>query len=468
MKKCLIMSVFSLSLSSLAQAAELSVEQQCLALGYDTRISDCEAAGSAALICPLNNGSANLAVCITDSCQGYPLFRENGKFYYIDQDGGKVEAVPSKGQITDYMDGDFETCTAGYGDNAVTYYRVPKCKGEALYNDYFCDVGCDTEKKYPYTYHPGNTAGIVQKCVAKDKVYYGYSLCNKGWLGGWANGGIGKCNLDDCDMVDYPYSVEPNASYYKENRGKTEICKIGGATYYRYVECNGSDFVLKGVNTSDKKGTVCARKCPVTNCTNTPFMHTYPNGDTAEINDWSCKIKNTRCTLGDIATFNGKEIGVIVNISEDKIFLVPVNYVLASKSLAKDVNAGTQEFPQLTNHDTSTSGKIQTNGILIFGKQTGYEYPVIEYCLNYSTCSESFCASPEWYLPSVNEMDSSFKAKYLVANVMGDRNFPTACFYTSSQQRYDMCILRNANGGCGASKTGLYKFLPMLSFRTDG
>ncbi len=447
MKSYLISSVFSLSLISIAQAAELSVEEQCQALGYDTKISACKAAGSAALICPLNNGSSDMAICITDSCRGYPLYKKNGKYYYQDQSGNEIEAIPSKGQITDYMEGSFETCVAGYGDNAVTYYRVPKCKGEALYNNYFCDVGCDTEKKYPYTYHPGNTAGIVQKCVTADQTYYGYSSCNKGWVGGWSGpDGIGRCGLDDCDMIDYPYPDEPNAYYYRENRGnigKTGICKIGGATYYRYTECNGSDFVLKGVNTSDKQGTICARKCPVTNCTNTPFTHTYPNGDTAEINDWSCKVASN-CVVGDIVMYNGKEIGVILakdyNFSDEsvKTLVVPVNYAASVKQYAVGDKAGLADIPQLKNGDATTWGKIQTAGILLYGEQQGYSYPAAEYCSKYApdACgTNSFCSQSEWYLPSYRELEffKEIDTKYQIINVFGLRNLLSRYYHASSE-----------------------------------
>ncbi len=460
MKSYLIINVLSLSLISLAQAAELSIKEQCLALGYNTEISECEKAGSAALLCPLNDRTTKMAVCITDSCRGYPLYKKNGKYYYLDQSGNEVEAVPSKGQLTDHMEGGFETCVAGYGDNAVTYYRVPKCKGEALYNNYFCDVGCDTVNKYPYTYHPGNTAGTVQKCVTADQTYYGYSSCNKGWVGGWlSSSGVGKCGLDDCNMLTYPYSVEPNTRYYNENRGKTETCKIGGAIYYKYRECNNtSDFVLKG--------SVCARKCEITNCTNTPFTHTYLNGDTAEINDWHCSISN-KCAIGDIATLNAKEIGIIASIKNDQVLLIPINNT-SSYTTWSDSNGCTAYITQLKDWDPTTPGKIQTTGVLLYKASSGYSFPAVEKCFNYSNvnCTHEMCKQGEWFLPSWSEIITLNANKYILSNSCGDRDLYRRDCWTSSiqynQASYTYNIDRNA--GPNPLRSNSYAIIPMLAF----
>ncbi len=485
MRPYLISSVFSLSLISLAQAAELTIEQQCQALGYDTKISECEKAGSAALICPLNDGYSgaagndgnNMAVCITDSCRGYPLYKKSGKFYYQDQAGNEVEAVPSKGQLTDHMEGGFETCVAGYGDNAVTYYRVPKCKGEALYNNYFCDVGCDTEKKYPYTYHPGNTAGVVQKCVTADQTYYGYSSCNKGWLGGWSSSsGVGKCSLDDCNMIDYPYPVEPNAYHYRENRGKTETCKIGGATYYRYKECTNG-FVLRGTNAN---GAVCVRRCVATNCTNNPLTYNYPsNSGTAVINDWSCKIADN-CVVGDIVTYNDKDIGILLakgyeitvnSAKKAKTLILPINYTTTAPQWATG-NALAIDVPQLNNNEYATWGKIQTMGVWLFKEQSAengitYSYPAVERCFNYApdTCGQnSFCSQHEWYLPSYNELKLLSNDKYIVANSIPNRNFIQR--YWSSTENYNEATNAYSNGGVGADpqKRNYWYVMPYLAF----
>lgn len=329
-----------------------------------------------------------MAICITDSCRGYPLFKKNEQLYYLNQSGEEIPFI----QSANYIDGDLEECKVISGDNTVTYYRVPKCKGDALFHEYSCIVGCDLNR-YPYTYHPGNTAGVVEKCITAEQTYYGYSSCNKGWVGGWNNGGTesGKCKFATCSMNDYPYLVEPKKHYgEREDRGKTAFCNIGGATYYRYTECN-SDFELRGKNAGSIYS-ICARKCEITECSNTPFTYTYPNGDTAQVNNWSCKLDN-RCKAGDIAIYKGKDIGIIGSINEKTIRIISYPYSIDGRWGIGD-DANTIDIPHLKNGDTTTSGKIQTQGMMLFKKQKAdegkaYVFPIAEGCYNYDIgCEE--------------------------------------------------------------------------------
>lgn len=465
-----IYGIFSLSFVSFAHAQEVSVEEQCRSLGYNTNVSDC-AEGAATLMCPFGSGSTGLAVCIIDACRGYPLFKENNKFYYLDTQDNKMEAFPLAGSIEDYVDGEWETCTAGYGDGARTYYRTPKCKGKALYNDYFCDIGCDIEKKYPYAYHPGNIAGTVRKCVSAEQTYYGYSSCNKGWLGGWnSDSGIGRCALGDCDMVEYPYPVEPNTEYYRESRGNTETCKIGGATYYKYTECsNSKDYMLQG--------SVCARKCEITECENQPFEHTYPNGNTATINDWYCKLSNSRCQVGDIITMNGKEIGFLASISDNELLLYPVNYKVNKYTWSIDRLKETP-VPQLKASDQLLWGKIATKGMLMFAEQNGcsapeqgkeYCLPAAEQCVSYQpeNCKSAVCSVGEWYYSNLYEIETLLENKYIIANGLGDHEFPNRVFCASVvNSESNIPDIRIATGiKFGAGKMANNSVVPMLSIK---
>ncbi len=472
----LISSVFSLSLISIAQATELSVEEQCIALGYNTKISICKNAGSAALLCPLNNGSSDMAVCITDSCRGYPLYKKSGKFYYQDQAGNEVEAVPSKGQLTDHMEGAFETCVSGYGDNAVTYYRVPKCKGEALYNNYFCDVGCDTEKKYPYTYHPGNTAGIVQKCVTADQTYYGYSSCNKGWVGGWSGpDGIGRCGLDDCSMDAYPYFQNPESF---EERGMVESCKIGGATYYRYTEC-------KNTPVFEKKGSVCVKKCEIT-CNNVGIEESYElegdNNTKTRISyiDWGCRITTSKCRIGDIAVLDNIEIGIIVELDEaGHALLMPKSLTTPVSQVNSPWNQTKTDLPQIKNTDRDTSGKFLTKGIISYQKSSSNSsdvcYPAVrvnQYSFT-TGCPHGMCKAGEWFLPNARETKQIGYNRYILANVVekiGDATFYSAygtvwsANETGGNSVYSI-ILSRPDDAVDGNKTGYWRnFIPMLSF----
>lgn len=477
MKTLFVCNIFSLTLFSvICHAAEetptVSVAEKCEALGYTSDFSECSE-DMAVLVCPFNDAVTKRAVCTTNNlCRGYPLFKKDGQFYYIDTYGDERLAKTTKGvSLETYIDGDWETCIAAHAQKAVSdenklvYYRAPKCTDEALFNGYFCNDGCDV-RAYPYLSHPGNFAGKLEKCVTATQTYYGFSKCNTGWHGGFENGGDGRCETSSCSMLTYPYMVEPKRHYGESvDRGNVEICKIGGASYYRYTSCS-SGFELIG--------SVCSRLCALTNCTK-ESKEMELAGDSGimtniEYDEWSCKMSPS-CYAGDIVTLDNKKIGVIASVADGEVLLMPMT--LTNHFSHWFVGNNVVNINRIYDKDYDTSGKFLTKAILQFKEEQKtadglypYTFPPAEYCSTYEggACpNAAFCGKGQWFFPSYRELYNLYDDKYILSNAVKKNDFYYSNYWDSSEGKPGINIrhtwidtVRNAYS---------YNALPMMSFK---
>jgi len=452
-KLLLLTSIFSI----IPQIAFASLEDEskpsCASMGYKTPTSECISSGGTPLLCPFAELNNSTCICLSQSCRGFPLLKDGTNYYYLANDGTKVPAKPVNGKVEDYIDGTMETCTVGFGEDEFTYYRVPQCKENFLYQNNICDEGCDTATKYPYNYHPGNLPGEVEKCVNTEGEWYGYKSCNDGWV--LSNG---KCNLNSCDIMYYPYMSDPNAN---EVRGVTATCKIGGNSYYKYTSCNEG-------YTLSTKGSVCIGNCEInTSCTKTTVTE-----NNITYNNWKCGLKNpSKCRIGDNATMGGKVIGTVVYISADKTLIMGNN--LSTRKWGNGV-AETTDVANLTNITDTTkaradfNGKQKTYAIKAFAASTGYDYPAASVCYNYSTsnCNHDMCLQGEWYLPSLGELGYMYDNRYILWQVTGQNAFYNSYFWSSAGYNSTNAWLLTFDSGVRYAYFKYYSFYvgPVLAF----
>jgi len=132
----------------------------CAEMGYTTSTAECLSSNGNPLLCPYSDSDNSLCICLSKSCRGYPLLKDrDNKYYYLNTEGERVDAEPAQGSVEGNIEGNMESCTVGFGDDEVTYYRVPKCKSGFRYQNNIFDEGCDTVNKYPFDYHPGTLPG---------------------------------------------------------------------------------------------------------------------------------------------------------------------------------------------------------------------------------------------------------------------------------------------------------------------
>lgn len=409
-----------------ADSLENETKPSCAALGYNTNVQDCLDAKGTPLLCPFSGQENPVCLCVSDSCRGYPLQKNGTQYYYINESGRKITVAPISGKVEDYIDGNIESCTVGFGEDKTTYYRVPKCKGDYLFQNYICDEGCDTVNKYPYSYHPGNLPGKVEECVNEASKWYGYVECNEGWT--LDNG---KCNLNTCSILEYPYVSDPNLMQY---RGQTLSCKIGGNTYYKYTTVDKDGVPLTsdtcGLNGYTLSGGVCRAKCEINtssaSCKAT-VVTTIINNNSYSYNTFNCGLKNAKdCRVGDIAVINGVEVGTIFHLPENSSDKVLVMGGYIGKLQWADGVSQTTDIPDLASITSLTTaindsnGKLNTAIIKAFATAKNYSYPAAKKCWTYesSGCNHPVCQAGEWYLPSLKELGYMYDNRYILYNAV--------------------------------------------------
>ena len=425
-----------LSLFAYASIAEEVTYPSCAEMGYTTNVDDCISAGGIPLLCPYSNPNDKACICQIRSCRGYPLFKEDADYYYNTLDGGKVIAKPSDGKLEDYIDGEMESCTVGYGNDALIYYRVPQCKEGFMYQNNICDKGCDLNQ-YPFTTHPGNLAGEVQICKDENGEHYGYTKCNDGWKQNGAN-----CVLNSCDVKEFPYMSNPNEQEY---RGEVQSCKIGGNAYYKYKSCDAG---------FEPKMGVCVSKCEITDCTSTEQSVTS-NGTTRTYNEWTCKLNNPQCRIGDTATYDGIDVGTIFHLPDGEDNRVHMMNIGANSSQTVRFRWGIGEArgADVSGIETIGSasgalavkdidGKKNTQLMLEFRDSKNWNkggvdgYPAAEFCseeYDIGCANGTMCALGEWYYPALGELGYWYNIRYILYNVSGNSLFYETYFFSSSE-----------------------------------
>lgn len=433
MKKSYILYITTslMVLSPMAQAGE-DISVTCEELGYTVPVSECLEKGSVPLLCPVAEGETDdekMSLCYSDSCRGFPLWKEDGVYYHLDKNGNKVVAAPETGKFGDYIEGGEDallTCKTGLASDARTYYKVKKCKDKAILDYDICANGCG-KNKYPYDKHPGDLAGAVASCEDEVGEHFGYTSCNDGW-----DFKDGQCILANCDIKEYPYMGDPNL-INNENRGETVTCRIGGNIYYRYDECDAEKVDGSGNPIYTLRKGICIKRCPLQNCTATPITieKCIPvrddNGviksyNSCTYNDWSCDIDST-CRIGDFATYEGKDLGVIYYLKKgasDKNLVIGFDNSVGIKWAAGEYE--TYDLPNMPEPGSSPRtdyfGKLYTTKLINFTDNYTSNFPGPAYCYNYTkNCSEgSVCAKHEWYLPSIGELLIMQENVYVISN----------------------------------------------------
>jgi len=457
-----------------------NTESECSAMGYNTPVLDCLASKGVPLLCPYYSiqGDGNsvkderLSLCINKSCRGYPLLKneKDGTYYYLDNSGGYVSANPPVGRLEDLVEGEMESCTVGFGNDAITYYRVPNCKEGYVYQNNICGEGC-LKDKYPYNYHPGNLPGELEECVDSNSRWYGYMSCYNGWTGGYAATGVGKCFLADCKIEEYPYLSDPNE---KEKRGETTTCRIGGNSYYKYISCDGG-FTQSGA------GGLCIKDCKIKKCEKNKVSDDFLG---LEYNDWSCVMSEAAtCRIGDNLFFcsgdsdeDCQKLGTIVHMPDSvNNKVVVMGKYLSYSAWGQDEGAttGINYVYDVSGDDASVAkqdieGRYKTAGIKKFAEEKGYKYPAAEACYKYDIGCDagSICAVGEWYLPALGEVAYIQENKYILNNAIGLSwvNFLQYLSSSSEQSASLAWILRADGFGYPQQKTTPAHTYPVLSF----
>ena len=472
MRNILLISISQVFISFSALAGLEISTPDCASLGYKTDIKECLSSKGTPLVCPFANGSDSKCICIKDSCRGYDITAEDME-----------QKKASDGRSINEHILSYDECTTGSGEEELTLYRVKECAEGSLYQNGLCDVGCDTVNKYPYRLHPGNLAGEVEVCKDASGEYFGYKECHGGWLGGWNNkdNPTGYCNLNDCDIKNYPYNTDPNA---KKVRGTTETCRIGGNPYYKYTSCNDG---------YELKKSICVGSCEidVDNCTSTAVnidAANYPYS----YNNWKCPlVDKDSCMIGDNATIDGKSIGTVFYISEDKILVMGDNQgaIRWGNGLAESTDIPTGILPNITSTALAVQdydGKKKTNAIKAYVHSSDSDefndsgcttsvtdalcsYPAAFKCYNYSTtnCNHNMCQQGEWYLPALGELGYMYDNRYMLYNVTGSTVFTNNYFWSSTERVATDAWRLNFSSG---NRTNGYKYYssvyvrPVLSF----
>ena len=471
------LSLVSLSiLSSFAfdvEAEETNISS-CETLGYKTPYADCVRENGSPLICPFATSEV-MTLCMKESCRGFSL---------TDKD---LDALASDGKkVRDHI-ASTEECVVGFGADAKTYYRVKECKSGSLYQNGICDVGC-LQARYPYDKHPGDLPGEVEMCIDTVGKWYGFNDCNSGWVGGWKNNQTGKCEFDTCSIQDYPYTSNPNINSVGEdvNRGATLTCKIGSSTYYRYtaVDKDGNQLTENVCGISNNytlsRG-VCRKQCVFENCTNTIKTETL-SGYTFSYNEFTCTQKTSDCRIGDMATFNGVEAGVIVHFPTDSNDKLRVSALTKksgrwSSGMQKAVstpliNVGTQQSNGKYNCKFLVKYEEERNKTL--SDENKFDFQVAKAMETYvsSGCeSIPICAKGEWYQPAVEENRFIYKNRYMLYNSANNSQFLSGVLppSTDNGSHYLWGVFLSGSGWDGSVESSIYKyeeyaFFPMLSF----
>ena len=464
-------------MSSLAFARlEKEDKVSCQEMGYTVDYTQCAMQNrTIPLLCPYSESGGNLkAMCYISSCRGYFLKEEN--FSEPASDGRPLSAhIKGTIQFKRADGGGIKGCKAGYipGENGqleeVWYYKISECAEGSSFQNGRCDTGCDRTRKYPYDTHPGNLAGNVEGCFDEKGDCFGYTSCNDGWT---LNSG--RCELNQCSIQNYPYFSNPNLV---EDRGLTKTCKIGGNTYYQYTntDANGATLTSGGCiqNGHTLAAAACIKQCVFSNCTSEDRVVTYTKGSstyTTTYHEWACKMDTAHCRVGDYATFNGQNIGIIYHLPDatsDKVMIVATTH----QSKTWGANEGVSVDTPLVNgsRPTDYNGKYNSYVILNFAKSnSNYNYPAIEYATAYvpSNCNDAICQAGEWYLPSVGELNILFDNRYMMYNVMPNSSIYYSGFslYSSNEGGVDSACHKNVGVVYCWPKTFGYNAVPVLSF----
>jgi len=429
------------------------VKYSCADLGYTTPYEECIAVeGAVPLLCPFysltdaegQSADNKMTVCMIRSCRGYDL---------TDAD---LDAEASDGQeMRDHIE-ELDSCVVGAGNEELTFYKVMKCKDGSLYQNGKCDVGC-LFARYPYDKHPGDSAGDVEECVDSIGHHFGYDECNDGWNGGWeatkntANP-TGKCEFASCKIQDYPYMKNPNINEAGDDvtRGETATCWIGSNPYFRYESC------LEGGEVQYTKSLgVCRKQCHFSNCTKEVKTKTL-EGYTFSYNEFICAQDTSDCMVGDVAVYDGAEMGYIVHIPEskydenkeenDRLLIVDFERRVGKWSEGEFFDT---KLPYVRNTSRDPYGKINSKIILKFkttkNEELGYEgylFPIFDDVEKFapSGCEEnSVCGVGEWYIPALGELYEVYDNCYLLYNATQDSNIRSnvqiASSTTSGEQK---------------------------------
>lgn len=424
--------------ASLAAAEELKPD--CETLGYTQDVDACKAAGGLPLYCPYATVKSQKCICLSKSCRGYPLLKNGGGdgYYYLSDKGEKVAAVPSKGKFDDYVDGALDACVTGTQAEAVTYYRIAKCKSSATYQNNICDEGCDTVNVYPFTVHPGSLPGTVRSCVNAEGEYWGYESCNDGWS--LSNG---RCLFNDCDVVTYPYTANPNTA---QNRGAVLSCYIGSNAYYKYSDKDKDGNALDS-GTCAQKGFTQANSV----CYDTCEINVAKCSKTAKDGyvKWSCPLAKSTCRVGDYATINGAKIGVIAHLpsaDDDRTLVIAdklYNNVWQSgetedlKNLSNVPDVGQSDA--LTISDSNNGQRI--TALIMAYKQANpsVSLPLASNAAAYAPdvcASVAMCQKGQWFLPVLGEVQYIFENRYVLYNVLGDAALLSGKFFAANECDY--------------------------------
>ncbi len=440
MKKMLLTTVsLSLLVFSVPVVADDSYTATCEELGYKTNLSDCTV--GLPLLCPVSGnteGNKLKCLCMTESCRGYSLTETD------------LDETASDGRAVREHIEELESCDSGVDADKVTYYRIKKCKDGSLYqvqNDKpTCDVGCP-RSRYPYSEHPGDLAGEVEKCIDEKGVWFGYLSCNAGWV---ASGEAGhECAFNECELKNYPYTHNPNEI---QQRGKTTNCKVGGNNYYQYTECD-SGYTLKG--------SICQAKCQLQNCT--------INSSAKGYNEWSCAVKDKMsCQVGDAAYIGNSYLGVIAYQPDGEG---------ETLIIATEENDGIKPFESL--HFTNlkaqfiiiANGSGKNNTLSLYQKcisNVDYQCPVIENCMTYSSpmCSNVFCRSGEWFLPNRDDVKKTYTHRNILYNAVSNNLFISKTVWTSDFNALNwQYTFRYSDGYLyDYDRTVYYPYFPVLSY----
>ena len=434
----------SLLIFSVPVVADDSYTATCEELGYKTNLSDCTV--GLPLLCPISGNAAEnklKCLCMTESCRGYSLTETD------------LDETASDGRVVREHIEELESCDSGVDADKVTYYRIKKCKDGSLYqvqNDKpTCDVGCP-RSRYPYSEHPGDLAGKVEKCIDEKGVWFGYLSCNTGWV---ASGEAGhECAFNDCELKNYPYTHNPNEI---QQRGKTTNCKVGGNNYYQYTACD-SGYTLKG--------SVCQAKCQLQNC--------VINSSAKGYNEWSCAVKDKMsCQVGDAAYFGDSYLGVIAYQPDGE----GETLIIATEKNNGVTPFGTlaygNEYTEQIGHSLSQIGKKDTLMYINEMKSNSdLDYPVMNACYEYSSprCSHNVCSASEWFLPGSSELKQTYPFKYILYNVTSQNVFREGRVWNNCVDMYNnyAYIFDYGTGQANyQSKRSKLIYFPMMSYTQE-
>ena len=487
----MILSLLSvLSLSPLdVYGAEDTVKYSCAELGYTTPYEECIAVeGAVPLLCPFYSLSDNhgntvdnkMTLCMIRSCRGYHL-----------TDADLNAQASDKRTIRDHVK-ELDSCTVGGGNDKFTYYKIVECKEGSLYQNDICDVGC-LSARYPYDLHPGDAAGDVVECVDSVGHWFGYADCNDGWNGGWKDTSstanpTGKCEFASCDLKDYPYMRDPNISLVGENvnRGATSFCSIGANRYYRYtsVDKDGNPLTDNVCGRGEHSAYtlslgVCKKQCHFSNCVKVVKEETR-HGYTFSYNEFTCTQDTKDCRVGDVAIYDGVEMGYIVHLpndSSDRLLIVNSQLVNSQWSSGDYYNTNTPIQDGIDGGDYGKcNGKLLLKYKEVENAKEGYVkyiYPVFEGmnifapsgCENIPVCTQG-----EWYVPTYSEVSKFYSDRYVISSSSGSRDILTLSVGLANEQTslYSYRFVFDATGSNGIydsfTKNVNKYFFRMLSF----